>query len=178
MADDDPFYQREAEKYDTPIASREFILDYIKKCATPVGFEQLATHFAVDDSETQTEALRRRLRAMERDGQVIYTRKRCYALPDKLSMIRGKVIGHADGFGFLRPEEGGKDYFLSPREMKKVAHGDTILAQIIGEDNRGKKDLRFIRILEPRSSELMGRYFVDHNIGMVIPDDKRIPWKF
>ncbi len=174
---DDPFFKREAEKYKTPVASREFILDYLKKRATPVKFEQLTKQFSVCGNDTQTEALRRRLRAMERDGQVIYTRNQRYALPDKLAMRTGTVIGHADGFGFLHPDDNQGDYYISPREMQKVAHGDVILAQIVGQDYKKRQDLRVVRILKPRSTELIGRYFVDHQVGVVIPDDKRLRWE-
>lgn len=39
---------------------------------------------------------------MERDGQLIFTRRQCYALPEKLDLLKGTVIGHRDGYGFLR----------------------------------------------------------------------------
>lgn len=50
--------------------------------------------------EENLEALRRRLRAMERDGQLVFTRRQCYALPERLDLWKGKVIGHRDGYGF------------------------------------------------------------------------------
>ncbi|BBI52164.1 hypothetical protein HORIV_45850 [Vreelandella olivaria] len=37
---------------------------------------------------------------MERDGQVLRDRRGAYALIDKLDLIKGKVLGHRDGFGF------------------------------------------------------------------------------
>lgn len=37
------------------------------------------------EGEEQQEALRRRLRAMERDGQLVFTRRQCYALPGTAS---------------------------------------------------------------------------------------------
>ena len=43
--------------------------------------------------EDSIEALRRRLRAMERDGQVIYTRRGAYAPVDKLDLIPGQNVG-------------------------------------------------------------------------------------
>lgn len=55
-------------------------------------------------TEDELEALRRRLRAMERDGQLVFTRRKCYALPERLDLLKGKVIGHRDGYGFLRVE--------------------------------------------------------------------------
>ena len=40
--------------------------------------------------EENLEALRRRLRAMERDGQLVFTRRQCYALPERLDLWKGK----------------------------------------------------------------------------------------
>ncbi len=51
-------------------------------------------------------------------------------------LIKGKVIGHRDGYGFLRVD-GKEDYYLSQDEMKRAMHGDVILAQPYGQDRKG-----------------------------------------
>lgn len=50
---------------------------------------------------------------MERDGQLVFTRRQCYALPERLDLVKGTVIGHRDGYGFLRVE-GRKDDCIFP----------------------------------------------------------------
>ncbi len=74
----DPFQEREAEKYANPIPSREFILEHLTKREKPASRDELAIELNIEGEE-QTEALRRRLRAMERDGQLVFTRRQCYA---------------------------------------------------------------------------------------------------
>ena len=106
MSPKDPFATREAEKYEKPIASRELILALIEKNGRPMSRDEIETTLMLQD-EDEVEGLRRRLRAMERDGQLVFTRSKAYALPDKLNLIKGYVIGHKDGYGFLRPEAGG-----------------------------------------------------------------------
>lgn len=169
----DPFFDREAEKYDSPIASRELILDYLKQEAKPASLEKIAQAIAIKN-DGQKVALHRRLRAMERDGQVVFTRRKCYALPEKFDMVKGKVIAHRDGFGFLRVEGNTEDYFLAPEQMKKVLQGDVILAQPIGAQYRGKTEARVVRILDPRSNQIVGRYFIEQGVGFVVPDDSRL----
>lgn len=169
----DPFFDRESEKYDSPIASRELILDYLKQEAKPANLEKIAQAVSIKDDE-QKVALHRRLRAMERDGQVVFTRRKCYALPEKFDMVKGSVIAHRDGFGFLRVEGTPEDYFLSPEQMKKVLQGDVILAQPMGTQHRGKIEARVVRILEPRSNFIVGRYFIEQGVGFVVPDDSRL----
>lgn len=168
----DPFFQRESEKYEVPIASRELILSYLEQSKTPANLEQIAEALQVD--ETLISGLHRRLRAMERDGQVIFTRRKCYALPDKLQMIKGFVIAHRDGFGFLRVEGQTEDYFLAPNQMQSVLQGDFVLAQPIGSQYKGKTEARIVRILQERSPFIVGRYFLEQNVGFVVPDDQRL----
>jgi ribonuclease R len=99
----DPFAEREAAKYENPIPSREFILNYLEKQGEPVSYENLATHLALKP-EYESDALKRRLRAMERDGQLIVNRRGAYALVKKIDLIAGRVQGHKDGYGFVMGE--------------------------------------------------------------------------
>jgi ribonuclease R len=169
----DPFKEREAEKYANPIPSREFILDFITKREKPVSRDELATELNIEGEEQQ-EALRRRLRAMERDGQLVFTRRQCYALPERLDLLKGKVIGHRDGFGFLRVEGRKDDLYLSSEQMKMCMHGDQVLAQPLGADRKGRREARIVRVLEARTGQIVGRYFTDAGIGFVVPDDSRL----
>ncbi len=132
----DPEAAREAEKYENPIPSRELILKRLDERGAPATREQLLEEFGLHDDE-QAEALRRRLRAMERDGQLIYTRRGTYAPVDKLDLICGRVSGHRDGFGFLVPDDGSDDLFLGPAQMRLVFDGDRALARVSGLDRRG-----------------------------------------
>lgn len=169
----DPFKEREAEKYENPIPSREFILAHLDKRKKPISRKELAEELNISDEE-QTEALRRRLRAMERDGQLVYTRRQCYALPERLDLLRGKVLGHRDGYGFLRVEGQKDDLYLSAEQMKRCLHGDVILAQPMDIDRRGRREARVVRVLEHRNDKIVGRYFTDAGAGFVVPDDSRL----
>ncbi|WP_348231319.1 winged-helix domain-containing protein, partial [Salmonella enterica] len=71
-----------------PFQSREFILEHLKKREKPASGEELAVELYIEGVE-QLEALRRRLRAMERDGQLVFTRRLCYALPERLDLLKG-----------------------------------------------------------------------------------------
>ena len=72
----DPYRAREARKYANPIPSREFILSLLQAHAAPLGFNDIVEQLAMADEEQQV-ALSRRLKAMERDGQVVLNRKAC-----------------------------------------------------------------------------------------------------
>ncbi|RQW61624.1 ribonuclease R [Vibrio viridaestus] len=172
----DPFADREASNYENPIPSREFILDFLANANIPMNRNDLFEALELS-GEDQYEGLRRRLRAMERDGQLVFTRRQCYALPDKLEMVKGYVIGHKDGHGWVRPEGSvGKDndILLPHHQMKTIIHGDFVLVQPTGTDKRGRKEGRLVRILEERTGQIVGRFFFEAGYSYVVPDDSRI----
>jgi ribonuclease R len=169
----DPEAAREAEKYENPIPSRELILQHLSERGAPASREQLQEELGLSTDE-QLEALRRRLRAMERDGQLIFTRGSTYAPVDKLDLIRGRVSGHRDGFGFLVPEDGSDDLFLSPAQMRLVFDGDRALARVAGLDRRGRREGAIAEVLVRAHETLVGRYYEESGIGFVIPDNPKI----
>src|SRR3989338_7574474 len=119
----DPHQLREAEKYENPIPSREFLIDYLSQGGSPMTHPQLAEVLGLTD-EDSVEALRRRLFAMTRDGQVVCNRNEQYLPVTKANLLKGRVIGHPDGYGFVKTDEPGNDLVLSERQMRGVFDGD------------------------------------------------------
>jgi ribonuclease R len=169
----DPNYAKELAKYDNPIPSREFILQIIRTHNAPMTKEEIFVALGITD-ETRQEAMRRRLRAMENDGQLVFTKRKCYALPEKLDLLKGMVIGHREGFGFLQVEGKKEDFFIPNVQMQKVMHGDYVLAQPNGFDRKGRPEVRIVRVLEANKKQIVGRFFLEQGIGYVVPDDSRI----
>lgn len=169
----DPFAQREAAKYADPIPSREFLLTVFEKAPEPLALDALCQQLDLHSPERQ-EALRRRLIAMTRDGQLVSNRRGVFGLPVRMDLVRGRVQGNKDGYGFFVPETGGDDLVLSIREMQKVFDGDTVLARVVGVDRRGRKEGMVVEILTRRSAQIVGRYYVEQGMGVLIPDNRRI----
>ncbi|MCG7567340.1 Ribonuclease R [Pseudoalteromonas sp. THAF3] len=173
MTKQDPYLDREQQKYENPVPSREFILDHIKKRAKPANFSQLCSELDVYDSERQI-AFKRRLRAMEREGQLHFNKHKCYVIPDDSGLVKGKVIGHRDGFGFLQVEGEPKDWFIARHQMNTVLHGDVVLAKAGSRGQGGKVEARIVKVLEGERAPIIGRYFVEHGMAVVVPEDPRI----
>lgn len=169
----DPHRGREKMKYQNPIASRELILEMLEKSKGPQTRDQLAKKLGISD-EDGLEALRRRLRAMVRDGQLVCNRRGEYIPVDESTLVRGRVIAHPDGFGFLVPDEGGEDLFLSPRVMHSLLHGDRAVCRIVGVDRRGRREGELVEVLERAHSEIIGRLIEEAGNHYVVPDNKRI----
>ena len=169
----DPYAKREAAKYERPIASRELILEVLENAAGPLSLTDLHSALAVHTDEVVA-AMTRRLVAMERDGQLIRNRQNHYAPISKVDLVRGRVMGHADGFGFLIPDEGGEDLFLSPFEMRTLMHGDRAIVRPAGKSRRGKSQAKLVEIIERHNKQVVGRYYKESGIGFVVPDNKRL----
>lgn len=169
----DPYAAREAEKYENPIPSREYILELLDKADEPITHIHMCELLKLKD-EDQIEALRRRLIAMARDGQLISNRRDAYVRLDKIEAIRGRVQGQRDGYGFVIRADGGEDIYLHNRQMRKVFDGDEVVVRLSGEQYRGKEEGAIIEVLSRNTTQLAGRFFNEEGVQFVRPENKRI----
>ena len=169
----DAFAAREAEKYENPIPSREYILDLLDSADQPVTHEQMCVMLKLTGDD-QIEALRRRLIAMARDGQLISNRRDAYVRLDKIDVVRGRVQGHRDGYGFVIRADGGEDIYLHNRQMRKVFDGDEVLVRLSGEQYRGKEEGAIVDVLIRNTTQLAGRFFNEEGVQFVRPENPRI----
>ena len=176
----DPHAKREAKKYEKPVASRELLLSIIEKSSPPPTYNALAKTLKYQEDHLLV-GLKRRLRAMENSGQLIFNKFKQYAIPEASSLVTGKVIGHRDGFGFFAPDDPaqkdkrGKDFYISSHEMQRVFHGDIVEAILVDRtDRKGRKEVRILEVVEPRKAPIVGRFYVDHHVCSVVPEDTKI----
>ena len=168
----DPYFKREKCKYQSPIPSREYIMQCMDIIGKPITNDELVKAFSLK-TEDSIEALRRRLIAMARDGQIVSNRCGNFVLVDKTSLVRGAVMGHKEGFGFLIPEDGGKDIFLSVRQMRRVFPNDRVLVQII-DSSKNRREGIIVEVLERNTRQIVGRYFHEDGTSLVYPASKNI----
>lgn len=173
LAIEDPWASREAQRYAQPIASREAIIAFLAERTELMTAERLAQELGLTEPD-RFDALAKRLAAMVRDGQLLVNRRGGYGVARKLDLIPGEVIANAEGYGFLRPDAGGEDLFLSPAQMRQVLHGDRVLASVVGLDRRGRREGAIVEVLERRSPRLVGRFQDQGGFGLVVPDERRI----
>jgi len=172
----DPHYEREASRYEYPVTSREFILKTLTEQGVPVTEEDLERllHIAPQDRD----AFSKRLSAMQRDGEIMRNRRNAICVVAKLDLVRGRVQGHPDGFGFLIRDDRGPDIFLGAKEMREALHGDRVVARISGTDRRGRPEGKIVEVLERGHQRLVGRLRSEHGIVFVTAEDKRISHEF
>ena len=168
----DPHFHREAAKYEQPLPSREYILSIVEEQGKPVSFAELCA--LLDIHKHEYDMFQRRLAAMEREAQLMRNRKDAYIVPERASLIAGRIEGHSDGYGFLVPDDGGDDLFLDAKQMTKVLHRDRALARVIGVDRKGRREGAIVEVLERANSKVVGRVLIEHGITVVVPENRRI----
>ena len=168
----DPFLERESERYELPLPSREYIIQIFTDEGRPLGFVELCA--LLDISDAEQEMFQRRLGAMEREGQLLGNRKGVFILPERANLTLGRVQGHQDGYGFLVPDDGSADIFLAQHQMGKVLHGDRALVRVTGVDRKGRPEGSIVEVTERANSKVVGRVFIEHGVVFVVPENKRI----
>lgn len=155
------------------VPERNEIVKFLTETGRPQTRKELAIAFNIIDVEIRR-ALGRRLKAMLQDGELIRNRRGSYGLLKKMDLYKGYVIGHPDGYGFVVPEEGGKDLFLSAKQMRTVLHGDNVVARLINTDKKGRREGALVEVLQRANHYIVGKFFRESGISYVVPDNKRI----
>ncbi|WP_424946548.1 ribonuclease R [Candidatus Spongiihabitans sp.] len=163
---------RAADSSGVPVASRLQILEYLARANQPAALQSICAHFNILSPEG-VNALAGRLQRMSKNGYLLMDRKNRYGLPEKMDIVVGRVVGHAKGFGFVIPDQGGEDLYLHHNQMRKVLHGDRVLAKTKRIDSRGRKQGVIVEVLSERAREIVGHFHLQGGSGFVEPDDPR-----
>ena len=168
----DPHAAREAERYDNPVPSREYILDVLQGAEQGMSAAAIRRALGIEGEEQQ-EGLRRRLKAMLRDGQLIEGRRGKLQVPDRGEALIGRVQGHRDGYGFVLVED-GEDIYLHNRQMQQLFDGDVVSVEVSGTDSRGRREGIVIEVLERNTRQLVGKLKEQRGRWLLVPDNSRI----
>ncbi len=156
--------QNGERQYEHQIPSRDEILKAMEQAGQPLLLEALAPRFGIK-TEQHRRALETRLRAMVRDGQLLRNRAEEFCLTRHLNVIAGKVIAHRDGFGFLKPDDGSDDLYLSAREMQLLWAGDRVAVRA-SETPRGREG-NVVEILARGKTRIAGQFRRERGIDFV-----------
>ncbi|WP_438768213.1 ribonuclease R [Kushneria sp. TE3] len=172
---DDPQAEREASQYDNPVPSREYLLQILTEHGKPITHEEVSQRLGIKD-EDRLEAVRRRLSAMERDGQILRHKSGAFEIIDPELLLDGRVVGHRDGIGFfVRDDKQKPDLVIPPRQMRRLFDGDRVRVRVSGKDRRGREEAGVNEILERNTPSLIGLYRKrGSDIAVVVPENSRI----
>lgn len=169
----DPYGDAEASRYESPVASRQWLMQLLEEAGRPLEFEELVVLTQTIDANR--DGLFARLSAMTRDGQIIADRIGRYVLVDRAGLLSGRVVAHRDGFGFFEPDDGSESLYLHDRQMRKVYHGDRVLVAAMppSKSTRNKREARIVEVIERKVTRLIGRLREQAGVNFVTPEDDR-----
>ena len=142
------------------------------KTNRPMKFAELMSLLGIPDN--QRREFRAQLKEMATEGSIVKLRGGRYGLPDEMNLIPGTLSGHPDGYGFVITEDDSEDIYISRQKLGGAMHNDHVLVRIESRVHRfGRPEGRIVRILERRTTTLVGLFEALNRDGWVIPSEHK-----
>ena len=161
--------------YNNPIPGREFILSLFSNFKKHLSREQIAQALELSTAQ-QKEALRRRLRAMERDGQLMFQGK-SYQLISPESLKSGQISIHAEGFGFVNYSDLEKDLFIPKSQLNHVFDGDIVQVLIEPAKHAKRSFNTLIKITKRNTTHIVGLLKREGKRYILLPENIKMSQK-
>lgn len=159
----------------TETLSDKTILRVIReKSNRPMKISELVKCLAIP--EVKRSEFRNCIKQLADEGKLIKIRGNRYGLPDEMNLVSGTIHGHPDGYGFLICDKPGPDVFIRHQDMDGAMHHDLVMVRIEAH-KKNKFDERLagkvIRILERKTTTLVGLYETSGKEGWVTPAERK-----
>lgn len=153
--------------------TKETILAFFRgKTSRPMLFKDIARLMGL--SKPETRALKRLLRDMLRQGEIVINRKGLYGPAEEMNLATGYFSAHRDGYGFVISEKPGeRDFFIPPKSTLGAMKGDRVMVRV---ENWNKREARIMRILERAHAKVLGTFDITKAGAFVKPKDRSIPF--
>lgn len=155
------------------MVDKKRVLDFFsRKTSRPVSFKEITQKMGL--SRPESRALKKILREMLRNGELVLTRKGLYAPAEDLNLVKGYFEAHRDGYGFIIPEKPGeRDIFIPPGGSRGSMDGDRVVARI---ENMRRREGRVVRILERTHKTVVGKFEKSGTALFIKPKGRNIPF--
>ena len=151
---------------------RALLLETVIAAHQPLSLSELET--AAGSGGFESTMVRKRLQELCESGILAALRGQRYGCTRDLDLIIGRVDAHVEGYGFVLPDDGSTDLYLSPRQMRRVLHDDRVLARVRRIDGKGRREGVIVELLGCSTRTILGYFQSDGAGGFVVPQDERI----
>lgn len=148
------------------------ILSLLKKAKKPLLLRDL--YHLLNIPSSKRGEIRTLLRSLHKRGKIIQIKKRKYALPEQISVVKGSLRVHPEGYGFVETEKG--TVFVPPRFMGQALDGDIVLVRIDRVTSKGPEG-RILEVVERKRKHIVGYLIKRGKSFFVEPEDPRIPFE-
>ena len=154
--------------------NKETLVEYMRQDSyRPLSYRELLTVFEIEnDEEVKFSKLLGRL---EKEGEIIRTRKNRYGLPEMMKLVKGVMRLSQRGYGILAPDEPGRpEIFVYGKNLNGAMHNDRVMVRLCQTSQGGERpEGEVVRAVERVNKTLVGTYDKGKHAIQVIPDDPR-----
>lgn len=153
--------------------TKDSLISFFKEKVTqPLSFHEIV--FKLNLTPPERRKLKRFLREMVDDGDIVRTRKGLYGPAEEMNLVTGYFEAHRDGYGFVILEKPGeRDVFIPSRATLGAMDNDRVVARI---ENRRRREGTIIRILERSHARIVGTFEAGRAGFYVRPKNKSVPF--
>src|ERR1700735_1504139 len=166
---EDPNLELEKSRYADPIASRELLLKHLREAPEPLTAARLAKRLGMS-TDTQRQALVKRLGAMVRDGQAIEG-PNGFAIAGDGERVAGRGRGRAHGDVLVIPDDGPAPLVLARADTATLMHNDRVEVLAVGMNERGRRIARLIERIGAAPALIGAGWHSEKGNGRVEPED-------
>jgi ribonuclease R len=154
-----------------PIDKARILNFMAEKAYRPLKIRELAKGMKIP--EEYYRAFRRTVRSMLQEGSIVKIKKNRLGLPEKLSLVVGKLTLNKSGFGFVQAEDGKEEVYINKDDVGTAWNGDKVVVRIYGRQTGKSREGTIIKILERANQIVVGTFKQGKHFFFVQPDDKR-----
>ncbi len=153
------------------MVSAKRLIDFMKRRSyVPMRARALARALGIQESQYQQ--FRQTLRELHQQGLIVRRRGGRMGLAAPGSTVTGVLDVASGGFGFVAPEGGGPDIYISKQNLAGALDGDTVLVQVTGKGRKPGEGPRgsVVKVIHRGRTHLVGTYHQQEGRGFIIPD--------
>lgn len=125
------------------MTNTESVKAFLQKSRRPMHFADIAK--ALGLTHAQARSLKKSLRILVLEGEVVRLQRGQYALPMPVEILTGILDAHEDGFGFvILDKPGERDVFVPARDSMDAMDGDRVSVRITESRRRAGRIVKVI----------------------------------
>lgn len=141
-----------------------------ERSSRPLPYKEIVELMGL--SRPEARALKRLLREMLRDGELVLNRRGMYGPAEEMNTSVGYFEAHRDGYGFVIPEKPGeRDFFIPPKGTAGAMRGDRVIVRV---ENWKKREARVLKVLERSFSKVLGTFEITKAGSFIRPKERSI----